>query len=234
MVNNLIENIGKIIDTNLWFAPLLVFFAGLLTSFTPCCLANISLIVSYVGGTSNNTKKAFLLSLTFALGSATTFAVLGVVASLIGKAIEFHSSLWEIILGSLMLLMALQIFEIYSFIPSSNLISKNTKRGFLGAFLAGMLGGFFSSPCATPVLVVILALVAEKGNIVFGILLLLLYSIGHSVLTILAGTSVGFVKKLTTDDRYHAYSKLLKNLMGFVILIFGLYLFYLGFFHVHE
>lgn len=55
-----------------------------------------------------------------------------------------------------MVLMALQVWGIFNFVPSSYAVSKNKKVRSIGAFLAGILGGLFSSPCSTPVLVVIL------------------------------------------------------------------------------
>ena len=134
-----------------------------------------------------------------------------------------------IFLGVLMLLMALQTWEIYNFIPSSYAISKNTKRGYGGALVAGVLGGFFSSPCATPVLVVLLAVVAKEGSLLWGILLLLLYSLGHSFLVLIAGTSVGFVHKLSSSEKYGIASKILKLLMGLTIMLIAFYMFYLGF-----
>jgi cytochrome c biogenesis protein CcdA len=97
------------------------------------------------------------------------------------------SSWWYIVLGVIMVLMALQVWGIFELIPSSYLISKNTKRGFVGAFVAGILGGVFSSPCSTPVLIALLAIVAGKGSVLWGILLLLLYSVGHSILAVVAG-----------------------------------------------
>ncbi len=73
-------------------------------------------------------KKHFRLSLVFALGMTVTFTVLGVIASLAGKLIGRAASWWYIILGILMVLMALQTWEIYNFIPSTFLISKSTKK----------------------------------------------------------------------------------------------------------
>lgn len=128
-----------------------------------------------------------------------------------------------------MVLMALQTWGIFEIIPSSYLICKNTKKGFAGAFIAGILGGVFSSPCSTPVLIALLAIVAGKGSIVWGILLLLLYSIGHGILAIIAGTSIGFVQKLSSSERYGKASTILKIVMGALILLIGFYMFYLGF-----
>jgi cytochrome c biogenesis protein CcdA len=169
------------------------------------------------------------LSLTFAAGAAVTFTILGVIASIAGRLMGTSASWWYIILGVLMVLMALQTWGIFEIIPSSYLISKNTKKGFAGAFIAGILGGVFSSPCSTPVLIALLAIVAGKGSIVWGILLLLLYSIGHGILAIIAGTSIGFVQKLSSSERYGKASTILKIVMGALILLIGFYMFYLGF-----
>ncbi|MPN41020.1 hypothetical protein SDC9_188560 [bioreactor metagenome] len=128
-----------------------------------------------------------------------------------------------------MVLMALQTWEIIQIIPSSYLTSKNTKRGFLGAFLAGILAGIFSSPCSTPVLITLLAIVAGKGSVAWGIFLLLIYSIGYGVLAVVAGTSVGFVQKISGNEKYGKISLILKIIMGILILMIGFYMFYKGF-----
>ena len=225
-----LEHLSQLIRESSWLAPFLALLAGILTSFTPCSLSSIPLVIGYVGGTGQkDTKRAFWLSLAFAAGAAVTFTVLGVVASLAGRLIGTSASWWYIILGVLMVMMALQTWGIFEIIPSSYLISKNTKRGFVGAFIAGILGGVFSSPCSTPVLIALLAIVAGKGSILWGILLLLLYSIGHGILAIVAGTSVGFVQKLSSSEKYGKVSTVLKFLMGALILLIGFYMFYLGF-----
>ncbi len=226
----LLAQLSALIGESVWLAPLLALFAGVLTSFTPCALSGIPLVIGYVGGIGQkDTKKAFLLSVTFAAGSAVTFTTLGVIASLAGKLMSAGAGWWYIVLGILMVLMALQTWGIFEIIPSSYLVSKNTKKGHIGAFIAGILAGVFSSPCSTPVLIALLAIVAGKGNIVWGILLLLLYSIGHGVLAVVAGTSIGLVQKLTQSKRYARLSTVLKIGMGAIVLAIGLYMFYIGF-----
>ena len=225
-----LENLSQLIQTSNWLAPLLTLLAGILTSFTPCSLSSIPLVIGYVGGTGQkDTKRAFWLSLTFATGAAVTFTILGVVASLAGQLMGTSASWWYIVLGVLMVLMALQTWGVFEIIPSSYLIAKNTKRGFVGAFFAGVLGGVFSSPCSTPVLIALLAIVAGKGSVLWGVLLLLLYSIGHGILAIIAGTSVSFVQKVSQSKKYGGASTALKIMMGTLILLIGFYMFYLGF-----
>ncbi len=230
MIDAWLETLSALITQSTWIAPLLALFAGILTSFTPCALSSVPLVVGYVGGTGEkSTKRAFTLSLTFALGSAVTFTILGIMATLAGNLIGTQASWWYLILGVLMMLMALQTWGIYEIIPSSYLISKNTKKGYLGALIAGILGGIFSSPCSTPVLIALLAVVAGRGSFAWGIVLLLLYSIGHGILAITCGTSIGFVQKLSQSKKYTRLSNILKIVMGIAITLIGFYMFYLAF-----
>lgn len=230
MIDNWLNQIADVIGQNMWLAPVLVLIAGILTSFTPCSLSSVPLIIGYVGGTGErNTKKAFMYSLTFALGTAITFVALGIIATSAGKLMGTTSTIWYIILGVLMILMSLQTWGIFNFIPSANLISKSKKRGFIGAFLAGILGGIFSSPCSTPVLIALLAVIAGNGSLPWGILLMILYSIGHSTLVIAAGTSIGFVQKINGSEKYQKAGTILKIIMGGIILLIGLYMFWLAF-----
>lgn len=230
MINYWLQWISQTITQNMWLAPFIALLAGLLTSITPCSLSSIPLVIGYVGGAGNkDPKRSFKLSLVFALGTAITFTALGILASLLGRIMQGTGQWWYIMLGVLMVLMALQTWDVFSFIPSTYLMSKNKKRGYIGALLAGILGGVFSSPCSTPVLVVLLGIVAQSGNVVWGILLLLLYSVGHSVLVVIAGTSYGFAQKLTQNEKYGSFSIILKYVMGGLILLIGLYMFWLGF-----
>ena len=230
MINDWLSQIAEMLRHHLWFAPILAFLAGVLSSVTPCSLSSVPLIIGYVGGVGEkNTKKAFLYSAVFSLGTALTFVTMGIIATSAGKLMGATSDTWYMILGSVMVLMALQTWDIFTFIPSVHLLSKSKKRGFIGALLAGVLGGIFSSPCSTPVLIALLAIVAGEGNLLWGILLMLLYSIGHSALAMIAGTSVGFVQKIGSSENYNKAATVLRLVMGAAILLIGLYLFWLAF-----
>jgi cytochrome c biogenesis protein CcdA len=230
MIDNLLNNIASSLqNSSVWIELILALVAGILTSLTPCSLSSIPLIIGYVGGTKEkNTKKALLYSIIFSLGMAITFVVFGIVATSTGKLLGSANTWWYYLLGTLMILMALQTWEIFNFIASTNLLSKNKKRGAIGALLAGILGGIFSSPCSTPVLVVLLSVVSSK-DMLWGCLLMLFYAIGNSFLVIVAGTSLGFAQKLYHSNKYAIASQIIKHITGFVILAFGLYMFWLAF-----
>jgi cytochrome c-type biogenesis protein len=229
-MNAWLNQIAQTIAEDFWLAPLLALFAGFLTSFTPCSLSSVPLVIGYVGGTgSRDTKRAFGYSVIFAVGTAATFLTLGLIASSAGKQMGASPPVWYGFLGTLMVLMALQTWGVIHLIPSANLLSKSRKRGRAGAFLAGVLAGVFASPCSTPVLIALLGMIAGKGSLAWGILLMLLYSLGHSALVIAAGTSVGFVQKVSASDAYGKAGTVMTAVMGALILTVGFYMFWLAF-----
>ena len=68
------------------FAYPIALFAGILTSFTPCVYPVIPITIGYIGTRAAESKgKGFLLSLSYVLGIAVTYSVLGGIAALTGK-----------------------------------------------------------------------------------------------------------------------------------------------------
>lgn len=227
-----LDALSAALTQSLWLGPLIALAAGLLTSLMPCSLSSVPLVIGYVGSASGgdtDSKKALKLSLTFALGLTLAFVALGLLAALAGRLMGGLTRWWYLALGILMILMALQTWELFEIIPSSYLLSRSQKRGYVGAFLAGTLGGLFSSPCSTPVLIALLAMVAGEGQLLRGVLLLLFYAAGHSALSVVAGTSTGFAQRLTRDPKYGRLSQILKIVLGSLILLMGFYLLYLAF-----
>ena len=229
MIDGWLTSLGTLIGENSWLAPVLALLAGVLTSFTPCSLSSIPLVIGYVGGGNSKPAQAFKMSLIFAAGSAVTFTLLGTIASLAGRLIRCNRRMVVWTFGCADGIDGIADLGTVQLHPSTYLVSKNKRRGYLGALLAGILGGIFSSPCATPVLVVLLAIVAGKGSVAWGVLLLFLYAVGHGALTVFAGTSMGLVRKIAGDSRYGAFSNWFKWIMGGLILLIGFYMFYLAF-----
>lgn len=222
--------LSRLLRAGTVFAPLIALLAGLLTSITPCSLTSVPLVIGYVGSDqSKDPKRAMRLSILFALGMSTTFLVLGVSAALLGRVFSLAGNLWYLFLGVLMTLMALQTWGVIQIIPSTHLLNANTKRGMIGAFFSGILAGIFSSPCTTPVLIALMSLIAREGNMGWGLLLFGMYSIGHSLIVILAGSSIGFVEKLKAQDKDKKTTRWIQGVLGGLMLILALWMFYLGF-----
>lgn len=225
----ILANFGQMLSQNIWLAFIMALAAGLISSFSPCVLSSTPLVIGYVGGYAGDDKKrAFKYSLFFCFGLSSTFTALGAASALLGRLMIGVGKWWYIVLGVIMLLMALQMLDIFNIMPQTCKVPTK-RKGLIGAFSLGVLGGVLSSPCATPVLAAILAFVAGQGNIALGVGLLAVYSIGHCVLLLIAGTSVGFVQKLAASPSTEKWGKILKICFGIIILMFALYLFYTGF-----
>ena len=86
---------------------------GSLLLLAPCSRRVSPLVIGYVGYMEADQGKAFRLSLVFAAGAAVTFTILGITASLMGRLLGTAARWWYFLLGLLMVLMALQVWEIF-------------------------------------------------------------------------------------------------------------------------
>lgn len=224
-MNDVLAVLEGMMERHLWAAPVFSVLAGVITSFTPCSLASVPMLLACVEGAGEDRKKVLGLSLSMALGMALTFGIFGSVASAIGHRMHEAGHWWTLLMGILMILMALQIFDVIHLIPHVHLSGKMAGKGFAGAFLTGTLSGLFASHCAVPVMVALLALVAETGQSIWqGVLLMVLYAAGHSILLILSGVGYHFVERMSKSARYGRWGNALRYLLGFFVLMVGLVL----------
>ena len=223
-METIFNNIQQIIQTQHGLAFVAVFIGGLISASSPCVLAAIPLIIGYVGGYSEGSKKkAALYSLVFVLGLSITFTLLGAAASVMGHFLGFMGKWLYIGLAVIAIFMGLQLMGIISIpLPFQKTRAVKTK-GLLGAFLLGMLTGTVSSPCATPVLAVILAYVSTQGDMVYGGSLLFVYALGHCVLIFVAGLSIGLTESFVGSKGVRNFSLYAKKLSGALLVIVGVY-----------
>jgi len=226
-----LENIEQVITLYPLLAFGAVFLAGIISSASPCVLATIPLVVGFVGGYSDgDRRRAFLYSLVFITGLSITFTAFGAAAGLLGTMFGTMGGYWYIIAGLIALVMGGQMMGLYEI--GGNVCGMGAYRpergGLFGAFLLGLFFGVVSSPCATPVLVVLLTVVASKGQVVYGISLLFCYAVGHCLLMLFAGTFTGFVEGLVKARGVVNFSLWTKRISGGVIAVTGTWLAWQG------
>ncbi len=224
IVQGIFENIQTIIQQQHGLAFFAVFIGGLISAASPCVLAAIPLVIGYVGGYSEgNKKKAAFFSLAFVLGLSITFTLLGAAASVMGQFLGFMGRWLYVGFAVIAILMGLQLMGIIS-IPLPFQKTKAIKtKGLVGAFLLGMLTGTVSSPCATPVLAVILAYVSTRGDMVYGGSLLFIYALGHCALIFVAGLSIGLTESVISSRGAKNFSLYAKKLSGVLLVVIGIY-----------
>jgi cytochrome c-type biogenesis protein len=232
MLEQFVQNAGEYVHTNPWLAVVAVFIGGVLTASNPCVLAMIPLMMSFVAGRreeGGGILRAFLYSLVFVAGLSITFVILGMIAALAGTRFGGASAVWNFVVAAVCLVMGLHLMGVLKFsIPMPFNIQPKT-RGFLGALLLGLLFGVVSTPCAVPILVVLLTYLAGSDTSVpYGGFLLLVYALGHSVLILLAGTSMGVAKKIIESRRANRALDVLRRVAGGLIVLVGAYFAYQG------
>jgi cytochrome c-type biogenesis protein len=222
-------------------AYLLVFLGGIVTSIGPCNVAMIPLIIGFVGGSrypaSGSERavsrmkgqdlgrgRAFVLSLTFAVGLAITFMMLGVVASLVGGLMGGTTRLWYYVIAAVCVVIGLSMLGVFHFpeVPGVGLVRERIRlRGLPGALALGLVSGLVASQCATPVLAAILTYVmSQDGALIYGAALLFVYALGRGVPIVLAGTFTGALKQLQSFGRW---SPIIEKVSGVIIIGVGLY-----------
>jgi cytochrome c-type biogenesis protein len=233
VLQSFVNGVGQYLGTNPWLAVVAVFVGGMLTASNPCVLAMIPLMMSFVAGGRDEKAgigRAFLLSLVFVAGLGITFTVLGMMAALAGRMYGDVSNIWNWVVAGVCLLMGLHFSGLVTFpIPALGGRLKPKTRGWLGALVLGLLFGLVSAPCAAPILVVLLTYLAGAGaSVSYGGLLLLIYALGHSVLVLLAGTSMGAARTLLENRKATRVLAVSRGVAGVLIILVGAYFAYRG------
>lgn len=219
-----LESFQNIIQTteSPWIRIFFIFLLGLLLSLTPCIYPMIPITIGIL---HRNGKKSvmhnFLGSICYAVGLATTFAVMGLLAALAGASFGnlLSQPIFVIVLTLFIGFMSLSMIGIVDLpIPAfmKNNATVNSAFGpFLSAFLFGLLSGSFASPCVSPGLALVLTIVATIGNVFAGFWLLFAFGIGMSIPLIIIGT---FSTSLQMLPRAGMWMVEVKKALGFVML----------------
>lgn len=226
MIDNLLSTLSNYVQGAPLIAYVAVFLGGVLVSFTPCIYPVIPITISYIGATSAGSKgRAFLLSLFYVWGLALTYSILGAFAALTGRLFGQISTnpLVYFLVGNVCLLLGLSMLGIFElpipgFLKTQKTFSKG--KGIISSFFVGMASGLVVGPCTAPPLAVILAYVATKQNLIFGMTLLFVFAFGMGLLLIILGTFTGL---LTSLPKAGAWLNRMKKIFGWILIIMAEY-----------
>jgi cytochrome c-type biogenesis protein len=227
-LESFLAHTDRYLHTNPWLALVAVFLGGLITASNPCVLAMIPLMMSFVAGRKGERgtlARASLYSFVFILGLALTFTALGIVAALAGKLYGDVSGVWNWVVALVCVLMGLHLAGVVTVpIPSLAGRIQPKTQGIVGALLLGLLFGLVSAPCAGPILIVLLTYLAGSGaSVAWGASLLLIYALGHSILILIAGTSMGAARALLENKSTTRTLDILRRSAGAAIVLVGVY-----------
>lgn len=210
----------------------LSFIGGLIASISPCSLAMLPIVIGYIGGFNENDNKNTLLQLTsFVIGSAIVFSIIGILCAVTGKVfISIAGGYFLIFIASLLLTMGLHLLglleinlpTLISKIPSNSNNSKYLYPMLLGAIFA--IGG---TPCSTPILAGIMSFATITNNILISLLMLFMFALGEGVILVFAGMFTNLIKQIDTVAKY---SEIFLKLIGIIMIIASVFLYYKTFY----
>ena len=204
----------------------LTFFEGIVSFISPCLLPMVPIYISYfIGEDDNNNKKAILNSVGFVLGFTTIFLILSIFASQLGTVLSSNIRYIKIFFGIVIILFGLNYmgFLKIEFLNKSKVKNIDTKNfNFFKAMLFGILFSISWTPCIGTFLSSALLLIAKEQNILKGIIMMLLYSIGLGVPFIISAILIEKLKNVFDFIKKHY--DVIKRISGVILIGAGVYM----------
>lgn len=217
-------------------APLIAFGAAFLWGIlsillSPCHLASIPLIVGFIDKQGQmSTKRAFFISTLFAVGILITIGIIGAITAAAGRMMGDIGRYGNYFVAAIFFVVGLHLLDVIP-MPFSGPGRVGIKRkGMLAAFILGLVFGIALGPCTFAYMAPVLAVTFKVAStaLLYGILLLLAYGIGHCSVIVLAGTCTELVQKYMNWNEKSRGAVILKRICGVLVLIGGIYLIYVA------
>ena len=196
---------------------------------SPCHLTSIPLIIGYLSNQRElSTKKAFHLSLIFSIGILISIAVIGGITAVAGRILGDVGKLSNYVVAIVFLLIGLNLLGILPLnFPGLGTI-KSQRKGYFSALSLGLIFGLALGPCTfafmAPMLGIVFKLTAN--NLLYGLVLLSAFAIGHCSVIIAAGTSTRLVQRITKWDEKSRGITIIRKTCGILVILGGIYLVY--------
>jgi len=196
---------------------------------SPCHLASIPLIVGFIDSQGRtSTRRAFLISLLFSIGILTTIGVIGVVTAAAGRMMGDVGRYGNYFVAVIFFLVGLHLLDVIP-MPWTGPARVGMKRkGALAAFVLGLVFGVALGPCTFAYMAPMLAVTFKlaSANLAYGVLLLLMYGVGHCSVIVFAGTFTEVVQRYLNWNEASRGATLLKRVCGVLVIMGGLWMVY--------
>jgi cytochrome c-type biogenesis protein len=197
------------------------FLEGVITFISPCLLPMLPIYITYfAGGQEKETTKTVKNALGFISGFTIIFVLMGALAGTIGRLLTEYKTIVDIITGAIVVLFGLNFLGVLKI----NLFkgSKSAKKDNLGFFSSMLFGIVFSvgwTPCVGAFLGSALMLAANRGTVVEGVLMLLLYSLGLGIPFFISAILIDKLKGAFTFIKSHY--KVINTICGVFLIVIG-------------
>jgi cytochrome c-type biogenesis protein len=231
MIRELFTILTRAVEDTALVAVSAAFLWGILSILlSPCHLASIPLIVGFINGQGRiSTRRAFIISALFAVGILITIGVIGAFTAALGRMMGDIGRYGNYFVAMVFFAVGLNLLGVIP-MPWSTPDKVGFKRkGMLAAFILGLVFGIALGPCTFAFMAPMLGITFKLAstNLLYGVFLLAVYSIGHCSVIVLAGTCTELVQRYLNWNEQSRGPVILKKICGFLVLVGGLYLIFI-------
>lgn len=230
MMESLFNTLTHAVEGGPALALTAAFLWGILSILlSPCHLASLPLIVAFIDEQEpGSTRRAFQISLLFALGILISIGLIGAVTAAAGRMLGNIGSGGNYVVAVLFLLVGLHLLGVIPMPGSGAGALAFKRRGRLAAFILGLVFGIALGPCTFAYMAPMLAVTFKLSatHLAYGVSLLLAYGIGHCSVIVLAGTFTGWVQRVLDWNQASRGARFLKTGCGILVLLAGLWMLY--------
>ncbi len=199
------------------------FLEGIITFISPCLLPMLPVYISYFAGGSSErkTSKTLRNAFGFVLGFTIVFVSLGALAGTLGSFLSKYQIAVNIVTGLVVVFFGLNFLGVLKLNIFKGM-SSQTKTDNLGFFSSLLFGIVFSvgwTPCVGAFLGSALMLASSQGQVLKGVVMLLLYSLGLGIPFIVSAVLIDKLKGAFDFIKKH-YS-VINIICGCVLIIVG-------------
>jgi cytochrome c-type biogenesis protein len=231
MLQEIFNCLNRVLESSPSLAVIAAFIWGILSVLlSPCHLASIPLIVGFISGQRDTSvRKAFGLSLLFAAGILITIGIIGLVTAGLGRMAGDVGPYGNYLVAVIFFLVGLHLIGVIP-MPWSGLSGQSKRKGWIAAFLLGLIFGIALGPCTFAYMAPILAITFKVAptNFVYAAALLLMYGLGHCSVIVAAGTSTGTVQSYLNWSESSKTTIIIKRICGILVILGGLYMIWIA------
>lgn len=222
------QALGDSLQHDPLLAVVLLFFAGVLTSLTPCVYPMIPITAGIIGGSAGegaSRGRIAALTAAYVVGLAALYATAGLIAGLTGTLFGTISASWwsRTLIAVVLGVLGLAMLEVIPVPVPRRLLDWATGRkgGSIPAvFVLGASSGLVAAPCGAPAFAAVLTWVSTTGSGTLGFLYLFVFSMGMTALLVVVGLSTGLAARL---PKAGAWMVRIKQAGGVILLLMAAY-----------
>jgi len=231
MIDNIFNFLSTALTGNTFIAIFASFGWGIMSILlSPCHLSSIPLVIGFINSQGRiSLGRTFSISLVFGAGILVTIALIGLITASLGRIMGNIGTTGNYIVAGVFFIIGLYLMDIIK-LPWDGANLKTTKqKGVLAAFILGLLFGIGLGPCTFAFMAPVLGVVFQvaRTNLIYAIVLLLAFGIGHCAVIVAAGTLSKKVQQYLNWTEESKTATYIKRICGVLVILGGVYMIYI-------